>query len=49
MIIDNLNAAASDAQGNSVVVWNGNGPGDADGIFTRAMTALGNAQGTEPR
>ncbi len=32
-----------DGQGNFVIVWKGNGPGDTDGIFGRRFTATGAA------
>ena len=32
-----------DANGNFVVIWQGNGPGDADGIFGRRFSANGTA------
>lgn len=32
---------ATDAVGNTVVVWSGNGPGDASGVFFRRMNAAG--------
>lgn len=49
VVVDNLNAVASDGQGNTVAVWGGNGPGDADGVFAQRYDAAGNALGTETR
>jgi hypothetical protein len=40
-------AVASDADGDSVVVWHGNGVGDALGIFGRRYNSAGTAQGSE--
>src|SRR3954453_21381828 len=41
------NTVAMDGSGNFVVVWEGNGPGDADGIFGQRYTAAGAARGGE--
>ena len=38
---------AMDASGGYVVVWNGNGTGDANGVFAQRFNANGVAQGTE--
>ncbi|KQP13175.1 cadherin domain-containing protein [Pseudorhodoferax sp. Leaf267] len=38
---------AMDAQGNFVVVWVGNGPGDSNGVFMRRFNAAGSALGDE--
>lgn len=40
---------ASDALGNFVVVWSGNGPGDADGVFVQRYQADGTRVGGEVR
>ena len=48
-IVDNLDAVATDAAGNYVVVWSGNGPGDADGVFAQRYDSTGNALGGETR
>jgi hypothetical protein len=37
-----VNTVAVDGQGDYVVVWQGNGPGDADGVFARVFDAAGN-------
>jgi hypothetical protein len=42
-------AVATDANGNFVIVWSGNGTGDADGIFAQRYNALGVPQGSEFR
>jgi sugar lactone lactonase YvrE len=38
---------ASDAAGNSVVVWQGNGPGDVDGVFFQRFDASGSRVGSQ--
>ena len=40
---------AMDQSGNYVVVWDGNGTGDADGIYAQRFNAQGVAQGSEFR
>ena len=40
---------AMDSSGNYVVVWNGSGSGDTDGIFAQRYNASGVAQGSEWR
>src|SRR5262249_34600998 len=40
---------AADAAGNFIVVWEGNGPGDPDGVFAQRYWADGTARGTEFR
>ena len=42
-------AVATDASGNFVVVWSGNGTGDTTGIFAQRYDAFGVAQGAEFR
>jgi len=42
-------AIAMDHEGNYVVVWQGNGPGDADGIFMRAFKSDGTPVAAEAR
>ncbi|HTS55539.1 MAG TPA: DUF4347 domain-containing protein, partial [Burkholderiales bacterium] len=50
---NNTNSAprnvAMDANGNYVVVWDGNGPGDSAGVFFQRYNAAGVAQGSETR
>ena len=40
-------SVAMDAAGNTVVVWQGEGAGDTNGIFGQRFNAAGVAQGTE--
>jgi hypothetical protein len=42
-------AVAKDVNGNFVITWRGNGPGDADGIFAQRYNAAGVPQGGEFR
>jgi hypothetical protein len=42
-------AVAMDADGDSVVAWSGNGPGDDRGVFARRYDAAGTPQGGEVR
>ncbi|CAN5610266.1 hypothetical protein BH11PLA2_BH11PLA2_06880 [soil metagenome] len=42
-----LPSVAMDADGDFVVAWQGNGSGDADGIFARKFTAAGQLFGSE--
>jgi hypothetical protein len=42
-------AVAMDASGNFVVAWDGNGPGDSQGIFAQRYSSTGVAQGGEFR
>lgn len=44
-----VNSVAVDSLGNYVVVWQGNGAGDADGVFAQRFSATGVAQGGEFR
>jgi phosphoheptose isomerase len=44
-----LAAVAAHGQGEFVVVWRGNGPGDALGVFGQAFNASGGVQGQEFR
>ena len=47
--LQSLPSIATDADGDSVVVWNGNGPGDAHGIFAQRLAADGTPLGAEFR
>ena len=40
---------AMDANGNYVMAWSGNGPGDASGVFFQRYDANGNTVGSETR
>ena len=40
-------AVAMDPDGNFVVAWSGNGPGDGNGVFAQRYNAAGEAQGPE--
>jgi hypothetical protein len=40
---------AADGAGNFIVVWEGNGPGDPDGVFAQRYWANGTANGSEVR
>ena len=42
-------SVAMDVAGNFLVVWSGNGPGDADGVFAQRYDANGNKLGGELR
>jgi hypothetical protein len=46
---DNIKAAAGNRQGNYVVTWQGNGPGDPDGIFARLYGSDGRPRTDEFR